>query len=278
MARNHHRLVCVAVLWFICGGTMAAERIARAPSGDLADDIGKKMSQDPAGGTGPVAEKLHLEGEFRSAPTLFREGKFAEAERQFAWIAKVRRDSTWGERSQFYLAECQYQQKKYVEALESYERLAFVYPGTAYRSDLVRREFELAQLWLAQAIPDGPAGQKPLPMGMAQIDGRPHLVNTEELALKALEHVLQNDPTGPLADGASIQIADFYMKKHDYGTAASYYDQVVREYLKSRSRPRAQLAAIEARIRSALQDPRVRARLNEASERARQILRALGSI
>ncbi len=257
---------------------MAAERIARSSSGDAADDIVKKISQDPAGGTGQVGDKLHIDGEFQSAPRLFREGRFAEAERQFAWIAKVRKDSTWGERSHYYLAECQYQQKKYVEALESYERLAFAYPATAYRSDLVGREFELAQLWLARAIPDGPAGRKPRPMRMARNDGRPPLVNTEELALKALEHVLQNDPTGPLAEAAAIQIADSHMNKQDYGTAAAYYDQFVREYLRSRSRPRARLAAIEARIRSSLQDPRVRARLNEASEIAGQILRALSAL
>jgi outer membrane protein assembly factor BamD len=104
--------------------------------------------------------RLPVDGEFQSAPKLFRMGKFAEAERQLAWIAQVRRGTTWGERAQYYLAESQYQQKKYVQALESFERLYADYPATDYIRELVDREYEIAQLWLAQSDPQALAEKK----------------------------------------------------------------------------------------------------------------------
>ena len=175
------------------------------------------------------APNPQADAEFQSAFKLFQQGKFAEAERQFAKIAKEdRKGTTWGENAQFYLAESQYQQKKFVTAHDSFDHLHTDYPATAYLDKLFAREYELAQFWLAQTDPKAPADKK-VPW-FARFDSRLPLLDSQGQGLKSLEHVRQYQPDGPLADDATIQIADFHMKHQDYESAALYYDQFIAEY------------------------------------------------
>ncbi len=80
--------------------------------------------------TDPVAD-----AEFQAALKLFQQGKFEEAEKQFAKIAKDRKQSTWGENAAFYLAECQFQRKNYVKAHDSYEQLYARLPGDGLQGE-----------------------------------------------------------------------------------------------------------------------------------------------
>ena len=84
----------------------------------------------------PEADK-----ELDDALKLFQQGKLAEAETAFGKIAKKRKGTHWGEKSQYYVAESQYQQKKYVKANDSFERLYADYPGTEFLDKLVSREY-----------------------------------------------------------------------------------------------------------------------------------------
>jgi TolA-binding protein len=273
MSRTRQGSVCAAALLLACGGTMAAESIARLPSRSVADDAVRK-DQGVAGPSNQGAARLPIDDEFESAPKLFRQGRFAEAERQFAWIARVRKDTTWGERAQYYLAECQFQQKNYVGALASYERLHYDYPATNYLEKLVGREYEIARFWLAQSDPKVPAERK-LPR-TAQFDGRLPLFDVRAAALRALEHVRNNNPEGPLADAAGIQIADSFMERHDYQAAVQYYDQFLESYRRSPFRSHARLAAIEARIRGDI-EPRWDAAVDKVRELVEQIMRTFSN-
>src|SRR5262245_35364869 len=78
------------------------------------------------------------DAEFQAALKLFQQGKLEEAEKQFATIAKKRKQTTWGENAQFYVAECQFQREKYVAAHDSYEKLYADYPATNYKDKLAR--------------------------------------------------------------------------------------------------------------------------------------------
>jgi outer membrane protein assembly factor BamD (BamD/ComL family) len=201
----------------------------------------------------PIAKSApdpEADAEFQAALKLFQQGKFEEAEKQFTKIAKNRKQSTWGENAQLYVAECQFQRKKYVSAHDSYEKLYADYPATGHLDKLSQREYEIAQIWLAQTDPKAPS-EKKLPW-TARFDGQLPIIDCAGSGLKALEHVEHNNPKGPLADQAAIEIADFYMKHQDYETAAMYYDQFIQLYgaQKSRHLQYAQLAAIDARIKA----------------------------
>ena len=193
----------------------------------------------------PEADK-----EFEEAHKLFQQGKLEEAETAFAKIAKKRKGRTWGERSQYYVAEIQYQQKKYVKANDSYERLFADYPGTEFLDKLVSREYSLAQMWLAQSDPKAKPEQKL--SWTAHFSGELPLLDTQGTGLKALEHVRHHFSDGPLADDAVLQIAEFHMRSGDYESAATYYDQLIADHQKSPFFQKAQLAAIDARMKAYL--------------------------
>jgi outer membrane protein assembly factor BamD (BamD/ComL family) len=187
------------------------------------------------------------EAEFQQGERLFQQGKLEEAERVFAKLAKDRKGSPWGEKGQYYVAECQFQRGKLVDAHTSYEKLVADYPGTEFLDKLVTREYTIAQSWLALA--DSKAKpEQPLPW-YARFTGQRPLLDTHGTALQALEHVRHHDPTGPLADDAVLRIADEHMNRGDYESAALYYDQLVTDHPKSPFLQRAQLAAIDARMK-----------------------------
>jgi TolA-binding protein len=196
------------------------------------------------------APNPQADAEYQAALKLFQQGKLPEAQKAFAKIAKDRKGTPWGENSQYYLAECQFQQKNYVNAHDSYERLHADYPATEYLTKLVQREYAIAHLWFAQSDPQTPRSQKVPWTG--HFDGSLPLIDTQGSALRALEHVRQNDPTGSLADDAALEIAQYHAQHKDFESAALYYDQFLAEYRKSPHFQRAQLEAIDARMKAYL--------------------------
>jgi outer membrane protein assembly factor BamD (BamD/ComL family) len=190
----------------------------------------------------PEAEK-----ELDEAQKLFQQGNLAEAETAYKQIAKKRKGTQWGEKALYYVAECQYQQRKYVKANDSFEKLVADHPGTQYLDKLVSREYSMAQLWLAQSDPKArPQDQL---SWFTRFTGEQPLLDTRGTGLKALEHVRSHDPEGPLADDALLQIADAHTKSADYESAAIYYDQLISTYEKSPFLQKAQLASIDARLK-----------------------------
>jgi TolA-binding protein len=272
MAGTRQGLARTFALSLICFGTLTVYTRAQPASGAVADDA-VKQSQAPIGQPIERAPEPALAGAFQSAHALFREGKFAAAERQFAWIAEVRTGTTWGERSQYYLAECQYQQKNYTDALASWERLHTDYPATSYRDQIVRREYQLAQVWITWGKPV--ILNKKKAFVFARFHQGPPNDSTAKLALRALDAVRQTDPSGPLAADATIKIADYYMTQGDYDAAAAYYNQLLVEYPTSPFCPHARLRGVEARLRFYLLNHRDAAGLAVARGLAVGLWRAL---
>ena len=109
---------------------------------------------------------------------------------------------------------------------------------------MVAREYEIAQIWLADEDPKA----KPLPF-RARLDGRAPFIDPKGYAIKALENVRIHDSNGPLADYATLRTADHFHAAGDYEQSAIYYDQLLTDYPKSPLRERAQLSAIDAKIK-----------------------------
>jgi outer membrane protein assembly factor BamD (BamD/ComL family) len=194
------------------------------------------------------AKNPQADAELQAALKQFQIGKFADAEKQFAKIAKNRKGTPWGESGQYYLAETQYQRKNYVGAHENFERLMKDYTSaTDFREKAVAREFAVAQLWMLQDDPKAPRDKR-IPW-YGHFDGSLPLIDVQGSVLQALEHVRQNDPAGPFADRASFEIAQHHMKHRDYESAAMYYDQFAAEYPRSPLLQQAQHGAIDARLK-----------------------------
>ena len=106
----------------------------------------------------------------------------------------------------------------------------------------------------------------------SRFTGQQPLIDTRGTGLKALEHVRHHDPTGPLADDAVLQIADYHMASGDYESAALYYDQLVNDHMKSPFLQKAQLAAIDARIKGYMGPEYDGAGLEKARELIKQTM------
>jgi outer membrane protein assembly factor BamD (BamD/ComL family) len=217
-----------------------------------------------------VAPNPEADEEFRAAETLFQQGKLKDAEAAFKKLAKKRKDTPWGEKSQYYLAETQYQQGKYTSAHNSFEQLHADYAATVYLEKLVAREYEIAQYWLSFSDP----GRKP-PKDAAwtdRINGRRPLLDTGGYAMRVLEHVRQNDPQGPLADDATLQMADYHFAIGDYDAAAGYYDELLTGHPKSPYVQRAQLASIDSKMKGYLGPDYDGTGLEQARETVKQTM------
>ena len=210
------------------------------------------------------------EAEFQAAETLFQQGKLAEAETAFAKIAKKRKGTPWGEKAQFYLAETQFQRGKLVAAHDSYEKLIADYPGTEYLDKLVAREYEIGQIWLAQDDPKAKPEQK-LPWN-ARFDGRrrcstPTATPSRPSNTSGTTTRTARSPTTP-----RCRIADYHMDVGDYETAAIYYDQLITDHPKSPYLQRAQLSAIDARMKGYIGPEYDGAGLEKARELIKQTM------
>jgi outer membrane protein assembly factor BamD (BamD/ComL family) len=148
------------------------------------------------------------------------------------------------------MAESQFKRKKYVAAHETYDRLFAEHPGTLHIDDLVSREYEIAQIWLAQGSADAKPEEKLA--WYTHFTGEQPVLDSSGMALKALEHVRHRRSDGPLADDALMKIADFHMKSADYESAALYFDEMIELHPKSPFAYNAYQGAIDARMKAYL--------------------------
>ena len=171
------------------------------------------------------AKDPKADAEFKAAHKLFEQGKFAEAEKGIRQDRQGPQGHSLGRRQPVLSRRDPVSAQKYVEAHDSFEMLHKDYPATDYLDKLVSREYAIAQLWFTQDDPKAPK-DKLLPW-YGRFDGRLPIIDVQGSALKALEHVRQNDPTARWPTTPRSRSPNIYMKHHDYDSAAIYYDQFI---------------------------------------------------
>lgn len=206
------------------------------------------LVKGPGGWSIPkVAPNPEADAELLAAEKLFHQGKLVEAEKLFGKMAKKYKGKPWGETGQFYLAECLFQRGKYVYAHDAYEKLFADYPNSIYLDKLVKREYQIAQIWLALIDPEA-KDRQPIPW-YGRFDGSRPVMDTGGYAQSALDHVRQHMPDGKLADTAAMQVADRLYKLGDFEGAAGAYSEVITLHPKSPFVHRAYLASIDSEIK-----------------------------
>jgi outer membrane protein assembly factor BamD (BamD/ComL family) len=207
----------------------------------------------------PAADK-----ELKEAEALIQQGRLDEAEKAYKAIAKKRKETNWGERAQFALAELQFKRENYVGANDAYQELMKDYAGTRYRDKVAEREYAIAQIWLSSIEDSNPPPDKNKDKGKDKTPAKPKfswldrfsgklpLVDTSGHALQTLEHVRHHDVDGPLADDAVLRIADYHYDHGNWEDASINYDQLLAEHPKSPFVRRAQLASIDAKLKNYL--------------------------
>lgn len=233
----------------------------------------RKKADAVASGEAFSIEGLH---EYQAAEALYLDGRFSEAEKAFKKLAKARRNSHetfgmkmdrwWGvksssldtyanfgdpieEDSLFMKAECQFDQKKYANAQDSYDALLTRYPSTRHLDSVSRRYFEIARYWLGfpeqvqesgdiEMVSDS-TNETPdfedvdafhIPIIPNFIDKTRPTFDTRGRALQALRSVWLHDATGPLADDALMVSASFHLRTKDFEESARLYKLLREQY------------------------------------------------
>jgi len=141
------------------------------------------------------------------AMTYMPEERYAEADRVFQQAAKRFRTTPIGEVAQFQHAECLYLRGSFWKAFRAYENLIESHTSTGFLPTVCAREFAIAEAFLEQEKP--------------------------RKAITVLSAVMNNDPTGPLADDAQMYIGRAYMDQKKYTAAKEAFSFIVQNFSSS---------------------------------------------
>ena len=168
------------------------------------------------------------------AKDLLREGNRRGAEKRLDELIEDYPESPRREEAMWLRAESLFARERYYKAYEQYEDLIEQYAGSARYRDALRKEIEIAELYL------GPVRRRVL--------GIP-LMSGEDEAIEILRRVYEHQPAGDLADDVVLRIADYYWSKRKWPDAEEYYDKYCKEYPNGRAVRHAELRRAKCALR-----------------------------
>lgn len=181
---------------------------------------------------------------FEAGEQAFREKKYDEAEAHYVEAANLWPNSPLQEDALFKRAECLFLADSYPAAFEAYETLLTKYKRSRHLENAVAREFAIGRYWFGMHDYNPHALLQPNLTDKT----RPRL-DTLGSALKAMEKVRLNDPTGPLADDSLMATATSYFTRERFPEADYNFTLLRREYPKSEHQFQAHLLGVQAKLR-----------------------------
>ena len=198
---------------------------------------------------------------------LFVQKEYKDALKKYHRVIDRWPDSAIEEDAMWQVGECLFFTDQYPKAEDQYDSLVKKYPNTRYLDRIAKRQFVIAQYWLAL----DEKSHVPLLIPNLINRSRP-LFDTRGRALKAYEHVRLNDPRGSLADDSLMAQANAHFLETEWLDADYYYSVLRAEYPDSDFLMPAHLFALQAKLR-AYQGPAYEGgMLDEAEILADQIL------
>lgn len=199
-------------------------------------------------------EKREGQAQYDEAEALFREGaklpvgqreaKFAAAEPKYAAAAALWRDSAVEENGLFGVAECCFFCDKFDAAELAYEALLKAYPNTRHLDVVSSRRFAIAQYWLELAAKEQRWALQP-----NYFDKRQPMYDTYGSAVKLLDRIRLDDPTGKLADDATMLAGNTCFKQSNWYEADEYYDDLRKNFPDSPHQFQAHLLGVQCKLR-----------------------------
>ncbi len=175
---------------------------------------------------------------------LLAASTFQDAANKFREAGAYWPDSSLEEDALFMQGEAFFFADQYVLANRAYEALAAQYSGTSYMDHINARRFSIAQFWLENAEAGGVKAwvnvtDKMLPT--ANISGE---------ARRIFHRIRLDDPTGKLADDATIALGKALFKAKRWSEAADAFEDLRKSYPGSKFQFEAHLLELNARLES----------------------------
>jgi outer membrane protein assembly factor BamD (BamD/ComL family) len=228
-------------------------------------------------GRGPdknVARELYREGDalYKEAAAMAegpaRTAKFAEAGAKFAEAAERWPDSALQQDAYYMAGESYFFADYYVESNRQYEYLVKAYPNNRYLDVVDQRRFAIAKYWLDEEK------KSPEPLYYANFTNptRPWK-DRRGNGLRVFDKIRVDDPTGRLADDATLAAANEHFAARNFMKADEYYTDLIKAYPTSEHQFTAHFLGLKAKLSSYLGPNYTANSLEEAEKLLKQMRR-----
>lgn len=204
---------------------------------------GKGRNPDAARQLFDEGDKLYQQA--LQAPAQDRQRLFLEAAPYFQKAAERWPNSTLEHDAMFRLGECYFFADHYVESNKTFEELLAKYKNSRYIDTIDVRRFALAQYWLDWERQKGEAFYE-----VNVFDKKRPWRDTKGHALRLYDRIRLDDPTGKLADDATMAAANAHFLAGDYLKADMFYTDLRRTYPSSDHQFKAHFLGMQAKLQS----------------------------
>jgi outer membrane protein assembly factor BamD (BamD/ComL family) len=248
-----------------CGPTVAALALLLAGcqgTGTKRSDVAKSPSAAPGAAAAP--------GQVAAAPTTNFKGAadMAEAEEHFRLTDYKKAGKLFGkvaddtnnppleaEKARFFEGECYRLRGHLVDAMGTFNRLLTDFQYGVYRERAVGKMFQIANFWLDDtrkqlAAEDEKAAGKRwfVPGNYIHFEHTKPFLDEEGHALKMLEQVYYNDPTGPNAEKALYLAGYVHFRRGNFREADQLLTQMIETAEKNNRHPELRDQALQLAI------------------------------
>jgi len=217
------------------------------------DNLNSAVKKAAGKDTNPeVARTLYVEAEakYQQASAAVSQSSektalFEDAAKGFRQAASRFPESQLEEDALFLAAESLFFSDQYPKASELYAELLKKYPNSKHLDTIESRRFSMAKYWLD--VED----QKPESFYQMNLTDR-SLPWRDRFghAVKTFDRIRFDDPTGKLADDATMAQANAYFRKGEYLRADQLYGDLRETFPSSEHQFHAHLFAVEAKLKS----------------------------
>lgn len=165
---------------------------------------------------------------------------FEQAANHFRTASALYTDSAIEENALYYEGESYFFADRYVQANRAFEKLIAYYAGTRYLDYAEQRRLAIALYWFE--LSEQYRGPK---LGDPK---RPRTGLAGE-ARRVMHRIRIDDPTGRLADDATLALGKAFMAVHRYYEAADTFEDLRRNYPGSKHQFAAHILELEARLK-----------------------------
>lgn len=166
-----------------------------------------------------------------------------EAGAQYAEAAKRWPDSALEQDGLYMAGESYFFADSYVRANGMYEKLIKQYPGTKHMDTIDARRYTIAQYWLELTTKD--------PENMMAInftDKRKPWRDTRGHGLRVYDKIRIDDPSGKLADDATMAAANAHFVSQNYFKADEYYGDLRKAFPSSEHQFKAHFLGLKTKL------------------------------
>ena len=168
---------------------------------------------------------------------------FLAAASKLGSAAKKWPSSTVEQDALFLQAEANFFADRYPKAQDTYERLLEKYPNCRYLDRVQPRRFSIAQYWLTLHR-ESPQNLLSFNVTDRTRPGR----DTFGEAIRTFDRIRLDDPTGKLADDASLAIGNAYFNRGDFMRADENYEDLRKTFPSSEHQFRAHFLGLKCKL------------------------------